>query len=458
MAPPVNRPTTPRAARPAPPRHLSEEPVEKLDLGRLVGYSVKGLFGDLDYDFDLDLEEPTILTGANGAGKSTVLGTVYAVSRGQWGELMEMPFRSLVLSFERGPQLRVKKEGAQLTVSYGRRGPWELDFNEPAARALLSEEDPALLGERLAWEGVEEIPPFERQRVMRRWRAEAIAETRRHQPDWLRSFVQSFSVRFITDQRLVIHDPEVRPGRRTPAREEIRKAVSEYEDDLKRRITFWLNRYASASQREDRGFPQLVVEALMKQEPVDVVALEELIQDVATRRAALEAVGLVEGGEEPTPRFVEDQLMRPDVGIVIKTFAEVTMRKFETLEEARKRLELFVTFLRQHFVGKQPITSAQEGLRFRLSEGTELKPSQLSSGEQQMLVLAYQLLFEAAPDTLMLIDEPEISLHVGWQSTFIDDITAMGQERGLQFLLATHSPTLIGGREDLKRPLGVARS
>ena len=76
-------------------------------------------------------------------------------------------------------------------------------------------------------------------------------------------------------------------------------------------------------------------------------------------------------------------------------------------------------------------------------------------GEQQMLVLAYQLLFETTPGTLLLIDEPEISLHVAWQNRFVEDITEMGRGRDIQFLLATHSPTLIGGRENIRRPLDV---
>jgi ABC-type glutathione transport system ATPase component len=90
---------------------------------------------------------------------------------------------------------------------------------------------------------------------------------------------------------------------------------------------------------------------------------------------------------------------------------------------------------------------------FILENASELEPAQLSSGEQQMLVLAYEVLFETPEGTLLLIDEPEISLHVLWQSTFVDDIAEMGRPRDLSFLLATHSPTLIGGRRDLMRSL-----
>lgn len=85
-------------------------------------------------------------------------------------------------------------------------------------------------------------------------------------------------------------------------------------------------------------------------------------------------------------------------------------------------------------------------------------PSGLSSGEQQILVLAYEVLFRSESQTLVLIDEPELSLHVLWQDTFVEDLTRMGRVRSLQFILATHSPSLIGGRDDLKRSLDLMRS
>ncbi len=71
------------------------------------------------------------------------------------------------------------------------------------------------------------------------------------------------------------------------------------------------------------------------------------------------------------------------------------------------------------------------------------------------MVLAHQILFRATAGTLVLIDEPELSLHVLWQASFVQDLTQMGKVNNLSYLLATHSPTLIGGREDLKRSLDI---
>jgi predicted ATPase len=82
-----------------------------------------------------------------------------------------------------------------------------------------------------------------------------------------------------------------------------------------------------------------------------------------------------------------------------------------------------------------------------------LRANQLSSGEQQILALAFRILFRSQPGTLILIDEPELSLHVLWQATLIDDLSEMGRIRDVTFLLATHSPTLIGDRVELMHSL-----
>jgi predicted ATPase len=64
-------------------------------------------------------------------------------------------------------------------------------------------------------------------------------------------------------------------------------------------------------------------------------------------------------------------------------------------------------------------------------------------------------LFEAEPSTLMLIDEPELSLHVLWQANLVEDLMEMGRASNLTFLLASHSPSLIGDREELIRSLDL---
>jgi ABC-type thiamine transport system ATPase subunit len=185
---------------------------------------------------------------------------------------------------------------------------------------------------------------------------------------------------------------------------------------------------------------------------VSLTDLRSLLEEVQRQRRLLQEVGLLGREDEPI-EFDERRLETPQLRPVIQTFAEDTLRKFGVLRDIRTRLELFTSFLNQHYQGKSVVTSRDDGFVINLDNGDTLRPNRLSSGEQQMLALAFRILFRSQPGTLILIDEPELSLHVLWQTTLIDDLSAMGRARDVTFMLATHSPTLIGDRVDFMRSL-----
>lgn len=67
----------------------------------------------------------------------------------------------------------------------------------------------------------------------------------------------------------------------------------------------------------------------------------------------------------------------------------------------------------------------------------------LSSGEKQIVALIGSLIFSVSNvrQEVMIIDEPELSLHLTWQEIFVDAI--LKAQPQFQFILATHSPTII---------------
>jgi ABC-type lipoprotein export system ATPase subunit len=418
----------------------------------LARYELVGLFGWRDISFELARGEPTLLTGANGTGKSTVLRTIHAVGSGNWLELHQMPFASLRLDFHDMPRLTIHRDDRYLTVVRGKRR-WRLDSQE------LALDDPRGLRYRIShemYEGtyitaadIDQQLFLERQSDVRRYLSMLIE---REGADWVLGIPAELPVQFITDQRLVVQDaPSARP-QRVPDRAAIRYVVDEYARDLARRVSDGLSQYGAHSQNLDRGFPERVVEAMASSAPADGLDLPALLEQVARERKALQEVALLEQAEVPT-HFDERRLEDPGVRPVIQVFAETTLAKFATLTSLRRRLEVFVDFLNQHYVGKRIRIDREKGFVLELEDGSLLQPSDLSSGEQQMLVLAYQVLFRTEPGTLILVDEPELSLHVLWQSTLIDDLTTMGRAQNLSFILATHSPSLISSREDLRRSL-----
>lgn len=66
-----------------------------------------------------------------------------------------------------------------------------------------------------------------------------------------------------------------------------------------------------------------------------------------------------------------------------------------------------------------------------------------------MVILLYRMIFEVHDGDILLIDEPEISMHVVWLKEFIKDVQKIAScKKNVQILIATHSPQIVRGAED----------
>lgn len=92
-----------------------------------------------------------------------------------------------------------------------------------------------------------------------------------------------------------------------------------------------------------------------------------------------------------------------------------------------------------------------EGMTLALSRKGDSHMAQfsdLSSGEQQVLLLLGKVMAGAGPGKVLLIDEPEISLHVRWQQLLPGCFSLVAHALQTRFVIATHSPTLIANAQD----------
>lgn len=81
--------------------------------------------------------------------------------------------------------------------------------------------------------------------------------------------------------------------------------------------------------------------------------------------------------------------------------------------------------------------------------GQILTMDSLSSGELNLITILYNLIFKATSESIALIDEPEISLHMAWQQQFADLVkTIIEKQPGMQVIIASHSPFLTSGHDE----------
>jgi hypothetical protein len=100
-------------------------------------------------------------------------------------------------------------------------------------------------------------------------------------------------------------------------------------------------------------------------------------------------------------------------------------------------------------------------LEFRLGHGfviknrldQELKPPQLSSGEQQLLLLFCYIITARDKPSVFIIDEPELSLNVKWQRQLVQTLLDIAAESSTQFLFASHSLELLAQHRERVVPL-----
>ena len=64
------------------------------------------------------------------------------------------------------------------------------------------------------------------------------------------------------------------------------------------------------------------------------------------------------------------------------------------------------------------------------------------SGESAVVKLVHQV-YQAPKGTLVLLDEPEVSLHPGAQKRLLDFLLKQTMEKGLQVVLTSHSPAIV---------------
>jgi putative ATP-dependent endonuclease of OLD family len=82
-------------------------------------------------------------------------------------------------------------------------------------------------------------------------------------------------------------------------------------------------------------------------------------------------------------------------------------------------------------------------LHFYDSRSRRTDPSQLSSGEREILYFIFSLYGYDLRNGVMVIDEPELHLHPQMQRQYLQIIQQLKRELDLQFIIATHSPVFI---------------
>lgn len=207
------------------------------------------------------------------------------------------------------------------------------------------------------------------------------------------------------------------------------------------------------SQQLDRTFPERVLSSAKKQTYSETDIRRKHTEQLAIRQRL--AQYHLASEDESSVELPDRDLVTWEESF-LGLYLEDSEQKLESFKELLDRLDLFTATLNRHFHRKRVFFREDRSLAIEGSSGRMLSVANLSSGEQHELILTKYLLFDAEPHALVLIDEPEISLHVAWQKAFLDDLQRFALVSNVRFIIATHSPQIINNSWELTQALGDA--
>lgn len=449
---------------------MQQEEISKKRRIKLI--SVTNLFGIFNHVIPLKMNDRnTIIHGPNGFGKTMMLKLLHALFGRNNAFLQNIPFDEFRVEFDDNTSFWITKVPRTSEVTEEEHiGGLELVFHATGKKSHSLRPSPSLkenianqlsLIERLigpldrmgpeTWRNIHTGEILSLEEVLERYSDRLPTELfgeRTRMPEWLVDMRKSVPIRLIETQRLLssTKSPKRSEFERTIASE---YAVTEDSRHLVDVIRRKLAESATLSQSLDRTFPARLISPTAQQLQVTEDELLDKLDKLEKKRSRLMALGLLD--QETGSAFPKgyEQGIDPNTKVVLAVYAEDTALKLGIFDELAKKIDLLTTIIDNRFLYKTMAINKEKGLVFTTKNGTTLPLENLSSGEQHELVLFYELLFRVIPGSLILIDEPELSLHVVWQQQFLKDVQQVTQLTDIDIILATHSPDIISDRRDL---------
>lgn len=409
---------------------------------------IKNLFGRFDYDIVAKPGGITIITGPNGFGKSTVLQIINALSKGNIAYFAKLDFSSLEVEFNGNNKTKINKTKQKIAID-------DIDLDEKMIEFFQSDIrmpwiQPIQGGflDRRTEAFISEDEFFYRMFLDRnsRYLNGLLGKLEGNKIKQIKKKLDSIrkwcgDVRFITDQRLI----QTKISRSEEP--EVVDVIQELPQRLKTEITRVSEEYSRVANNLDSTYPKRLFAA--KDGIENKSEYETYLEDVNKKFEKLSNYNLVD-------MSIIDEAYNQKYSTALKIYFDDFAKKYKVFQDLIAKLDLFTKIINNRLTFKQIRITRDEGFQVVDEDNPQkvLQLSQLSSGEKQEIVLFYELIFDTKKGLLLLIDEPEISLHIAWQKQFLDDLVKVSEQTAVQVIVATHSPQIISKYLDIQVDLG----
>lgn len=410
--------------------------------------TIKRLFARFDYQIEINEGGITIITGPNGYGKTTILKIIYSIITKNIIFLINLPFLEINLTYADNT-IVIKKNSTDDDFFYINNNKSKVSFKS-IKKAISSLENTQSLSDysrKLIYQltnddtmrnssvGLNEINLFDE-------KFSQLLDLNPSLTDKLVSYeiknnVQAF---LIKEQRLF--NTLVTPLRKVSEYEQFEKIVT-----IKRNaylLSEKLMEYQLQSDKIGRENESSYVQRLLSTtNTINKDEFDKRFSQTNKIKQTLSKFGLYSVDRESPTTFKDNDAK------ALSIFLDDTEKKLVVFELIIKQLELFTYIInKKEFTDKKLVISPVDGYIFIDTNSKKIELDNLSSGEQHELILIYELIFKIGSNAIVLIDEPEISLHVVWQKEFLKDLKAIIALNGSNVIVATHSPQIINNEWD----------
>ena len=422
-------------------------------------FEIEKLHGEYDYSITFN-KDITFLFGPNGCGKTTILSILSSVITSRYYKLTDYSFQKVILTYSNSP--RSKDKTIEVAIKVDDKNTYMEIIME---KRLIRIDELSTLRERIIRNNDENsdasfeelYPEIAEIKTIFHYvylplNRLASTETLHSNIFYLRSrrhyLNNNYSYTYLNDSLLVI-EKLIKDG-----------CYKIYSNELQINNSF-RKKVLSSATRVSRESPiSKIVSEIDKIDISEVLKAKEsyinTLKDLEIFDKELDEK-IKQFFEEFKTEYEKHQQEKPKISINyaflyndylrIKQVVEFAKANEKEKEKNRHNIDLFIEIINDFFKTSgtdKKIGITKEGEIIIKTHNSNIELKDLSSGEKQIIITFATYIFgiEDNMSGVYIVDEPEASLHLEWQSMFVESL--LKTKKKIQLIFATHSPELIG--------------
>lgn len=422
---------------------------------------IEKLFNLFDYDIEFSNENNIlIITGTNGFGKTHILNIVFNLFNRRLFFFHSLLFSKIVVHLSNNTSIEVikKTKNDRQTIDFifykkkDKVGTYKYGIDDKTLLSILLNYDLRIspMGNGYWIDHSIDKGVLRSSDVVSKYvdiLTDELVNIYKIKSEKANIIIDSLNTHLIREQRLfyeVAQKKEIKSAANL-VNTTVSDVISICSDNLQKRIHDRVQESFDSFQKLDSTYTNRLIN---EKETISEEKYNETLSALKEKQERLNKVGL----SSDVKTIAGGISYSKDDSKALLVYLDDLKEKLSFFDDLLEKIELFTSILnKKRFSFKKINISRENGFVFKANFGDELtiKHSDLSSGEKHEVILLYELIFNTEQNTLVLIDEPELSLHITWQKEFLKDLSNIMAINNIQVLIATHSPSIINDRWDL---------